>query len=80
VYQVYILINPAGLHYIGLTSDVEVRLRQHNEGFSKWTSSRGPWSLWWTSEAMSRSDARKLENKLKRQKGGIGMKNYSAGS
>ena len=45
MYQVYILTNPAGLHYIGLTSDVEVRLQQHNEGFSKWTKSRGPWSL-----------------------------------
>ena len=73
MYQVYILNNPSGLHYIGLTSDVKVRLQQHNGGLSKWTKGKGPWTLAWTSRAMSLSDARKLENQLKRQKGGDGL-------
>ena len=66
-YRVYVLQNGAGKHYIGLSEDVSVRLREHNAGVSRWTRGKGPWTLLWTSEALSLSDARKLENKLKRQ-------------
>ncbi len=30
MYRVYLLTNREGLHYIGLSQDVENRLRQHN--------------------------------------------------
>ena len=50
-----------------------MRLVQHNEGRSKWTSGKGPWNLDWTSDAMSLGAARRLENLLKRQKGGAGL-------
>jgi len=73
MYQVYILINPARKRYIGLSENVITRLGQHNAGLSKWTKGKGPWTLVWTSEAMSLSAARKLENQLKRQKGGDGL-------
>jgi putative endonuclease len=73
VHRVYVLKNAAGRFYVGISEDVAVRLRQHNGGCSKWTKGKGPWSLGWTSEAMSLSDARKLENLLKRQKGGEGF-------
>ena len=73
MYRVYVIQNPQGKFYIGLSEDVETRLQQHNEGISKWTKGKGPWVLRWTSEAMSISDARKLENLLKRQKGGRGF-------
>ena len=72
-YQVYVLQNCAGQFYIGLSENVAVRLAQHNEGKSLWTRSRGPWSLAWVSEPVPLTDARKLENRLKRQKGGIGF-------
>jgi len=72
-YQVYVLQNPAGRFYIGLSEDVPKRVRQHNEGVSQWTRSRGPWTLVWNSPSMSLSQARKLENLLKRQKGGSGF-------
>jgi len=72
-YLVYVLQNGARKLYIGLSEDVAVRVDQHNRGESKWTKGKGPWSLVWTSEAMSLSDARKLENRLKRQKGGAGF-------
>ena len=72
-YQVYVLRNPADRFYIGLSENVAIRLKQHNSGVSQWTRSRGPWTLAWTSEAMSFSDARKLEIWLKRQKGGGGF-------
>jgi len=73
VYQVYVIQNPAGKFYIGISENVESRLRQHNGGISKWTKGKGPWTLRWTSEAMSITDARKLENHLKRQRGGNGF-------
>ncbi|MGA3169603.1 MAG: GIY-YIG nuclease family protein [Chthoniobacteraceae bacterium] len=72
-YRVYVLRNPNGKLYVGLSADIAVRLDQHNRGESKWTKDKGPWTLLWTCEAMSLSDARKLENLLKRQKGGKGL-------
>jgi putative endonuclease len=72
-YQVYVLRNRNGRFYIGLSENVRVRVQQHNEGVSKWTRSHRPWNLVWTSKPMSLSDARKLENLLKKQKGGDGF-------
>jgi putative endonuclease len=72
-YQVYVLRNPAGRLYIGITENVSVRLRQHNAGESKWTAKFRPWELLWTSTSLPLGDARKLENLLKRQKGGDGF-------
>jgi putative endonuclease len=72
-YQVYVIQNPQGRFYIGLSENVPARLEQHNSGISTWTKHKGPWSLVWTSEAMSLSDAKKLENKLKRQGRGSGF-------
>jgi putative endonuclease len=74
VHQGYVIRNNAGKFYIGLSEDVSKRLEQHNQGISKWTRHRGPWSLIWTSESLSLSDARKLENRLKQQKGGVGFR------
>jgi putative endonuclease len=72
-YQVYVLQNGKGQFYIGLGEHVAVRLQQHNDGISKWTRNRGPWTLCWTSAKMPLSDARKLEIRLKKQKGGAGF-------
>jgi putative endonuclease len=72
-YYVYVLRNLAGRHYIGLTGDIVHRLNQHDSGVSEWTGSRGPWTLLWQSEKLTLSRARKLENLLKRQKGGAGF-------
>ena len=69
----YVLQNPRGQFYVGITDDLTRRLLQHNTGKSKWTKSRGPWRLVWQTSELSYSQARKLENKLKRQKGGDGF-------
>ena len=74
VYQVYVLQNPDRRFYIGLSENVQVRLQQHNRGVSKWTRKFRPWSPIWASECLSLSSARQLENRLKRQKGGIGFR------
>jgi putative endonuclease len=73
LYQVYILRNPAGRLYIGVTEDVSVRLKQHNAGMSKWTAKYRPWAVVWQSTEQSLGAARKLEILLKRQKAGNGF-------
>ena len=78
IYMVYVLRNADGQFYIGLSADIHLRLEQHNQGISKWTRGKGPWSLVWTSEATSLSGARKLENLLKRQKAAPGSTNSLA--
>jgi len=72
-YYVYVLQNLEGKFYIGITDDVDRRIEDHNDGRSRWTKSRGPWTLVWQSQNLSLGDARKLENLLKRQKGGSGF-------
>jgi predicted GIY-YIG superfamily endonuclease len=72
-YQVYVLQNLRGQFYIGLSEDVLLRLEQHNDGKSHWTRGRGPWHIVWRSAALDLRQARKLENSLKRQKGGRGL-------
>jgi len=72
-YRVYVLRNPEGRRYVGITNDVERRLTQHNQGVSKWTRGKGPWTLDWTSTPRTLGEARVLENQMKRQKGGTGL-------
>jgi putative endonuclease len=75
-YRAYILANPQGTHYIGISENVQERIRHHNAGRSRWTKSRGPWELLWQSIPMSHSEARR--KKLKRQKGGAGLQTLMA--
>ena len=72
-YRVYVLQNREGQLYIGVSEDVARRVEQHNTGQSRWTKERGPWTIVWQSGELSLSEARKLENRLKRQKGGHGL-------
>jgi predicted GIY-YIG superfamily endonuclease len=72
-YRVYVIQNREGRFYVGVSEDVARRLQQHNRGESRWTKGRGPWTIVWQSDDLSLSDARKLENHLKRQKGGHGL-------
>ena len=72
-YRVYVIQNREGKFYIGLSDDVDRRINQHNAGYSRWTGGKGPCTLIWQSDELSLSEARKLENRLKRQKGGHGL-------
>ena len=72
-YRVYVLRNPQGRLYVGLSEDTAIRVAQHNAGESKWTAKYRPWILAWQSEELDLSAARKLENLLKSQKGGDGF-------
>ncbi|MBT3293772.1 MAG: GIY-YIG nuclease family protein [Verrucomicrobia bacterium] len=74
-HYVYILWSETGLcFYKGVTVDIPHRLAQHNGGESKWTKRHaGTWRLVWHREFPSLGDARKFENRLKKQKGGKGF-------
>ncbi|MEK7449694.1 MAG: GIY-YIG nuclease family protein [Planctomycetota bacterium] len=41
----YILVNVAGRHYVGMSEDVRRRLREHNCGEVKATKSGRPWQI-----------------------------------
>jgi len=60
-----------GRHYCGSTSDVERRLRQHNDSeyrLSKTTKRfKGPWALRWARECETRSESMSLEKKIKKR-------------
>ena len=72
-FRVYLLENKSGKRHVGISGDLGARLVQHNEGKSRWTAKYRPWKLIWQSRATTLSEARKLENLMKRQKGGSGL-------
>jgi len=51
--------------YKGSCADVELRLARHNSGGENATAAGRPWRLIWFTEKESRSEAVKLELKLK---------------
>jgi len=58
-------------YYCGQSSDVDLRLRQHNDPeyrLSKTTKRfEGPWVLVWTKECETRGEAMKLAKKIKKR-------------
>ncbi len=72
-YKVYILRSLKNKrHYTGISTDVERRLLEHNEGKTKSTRPHTPYEIIWTSEFMTKSDALKLEIRIKKR----GAANY----
>lgn len=64
-YKLYILKNTKGRHYIGISSNIEQRLKTHNAGYVRSTKTYRPWSLVYTELHASRIEARKREVLLK---------------
>lgn len=69
VYYVYVLKNKYGKHYIGSTSNLESRLKQHNQNCVTSTKNKGPYTLIYQEQFTDKTLARKRENKLKSYKG-----------
>src|SRR5205814_9777455 len=69
MFSVYVLQNPKGAFYIGMSDNVARRLVQHNSRKAKWTKSRGPRRVGWRSSPLSYFEARNLEKTFKQQKG-----------
>ena len=62
----YILYSKSlDLFYKGSTSNIDNRLSRHNSGLETFTSNGIPWELIWFTSKDSKSEAYKLEMKLK---------------
>ena len=70
--------------YIGQTSDLDKRIKQHNDpdtDFSKYTkNNRGPWKLIYKEEVEIRSDALQREKFLKSGRGRTFLKIFLGSS
>ncbi len=65
---VYLVRCADGSLYCGVTNDLKKRLDAHNRGKgAKYTKSRGPVAVVGTSSEMSKSDAMKLEYRVKKK-------------
>jgi putative endonuclease len=64
-YSVYVLRNPKGQLYVGFTTDLDRRVRQHCGNEGGWTKGRGPWTLVHSESFASRAEAVCRERALK---------------
>jgi putative endonuclease len=68
-FYVYILQSKMDFSfYIGQTNDLDARISKHNDGFSKYTSSKIPWRLVYFELLQTRSNAIKREKEIKSKK------------
>jgi predicted GIY-YIG superfamily endonuclease len=74
-YFVYVLWSQCGrCFYIGISEDPEHRQQRHNGSENRgWTARHRPWELVYWEKCEDYNTARRRENELKRQKGGIGF-------
>ncbi len=67
MYFVYLIVNEKSEKYIGYTSDLKRRLREHQRGKSKYTSQRDlSWKLVYYEAYPTKESARKREIVLKK--------------
>ena len=57
-----------GRFYIGSTDNITKRVKRHNDGRSTYTKKFKPWNLVWYQQFPTRSEAYRLETKLKKYK------------
>ena len=75
MHYVYVIRSLAsGRRYIGVTTDLERRLSDHNRGKDRSVRGRGPFELIWSETHASRLVAYRRERQLKRFKGGEALK------
>jgi len=75
MFTVYILKSErTGKHYIGYASDMEDRLRKHNNGSNKSTRSGVPWRVVYKELYRSKKEAWLREKQIKSYKGGEAFK------
>jgi putative endonuclease len=65
---VYILQADDGFYYTGQTSDIEARLKQHQQGRVTATSYRSGWRVMHVEEFSSRVEAMRRERQIKARK------------
>jgi len=70
IIKVYVLESIAnGSRYVGMTKDIEVRLKEHNIGKVRSTKAFVPWKVVYQENAETRVEGRKREKYLKSSAG-----------
>ncbi|MCL5016209.1 MAG: GIY-YIG nuclease family protein [Patescibacteria group bacterium] len=70
MYYVYILQSDKDRsYYIGVTSDLKRRLQEHNSGNVKYSKTKRPYKISWTSIFRTKSRAYEFEKYLKSSSG-----------
>ncbi len=81
MHYVYVLLSGKdGKFYIGLTSDLKRRLKEHNDGKASSTKSRRPLKLLYYEAHISKEDAKRRENYFKTTKGKATLKQMLRGA
>ncbi len=66
MFYTYILYSQSlDIFYKGSTNNIEDRILRHNKGLESFTSKGIPWNLLWYTKKSSKSEAYRLEMKLK---------------
>ena len=79
-YSVYIIYSSKNnIYYKGYSENLQNRLREHNEGFSRFTSDKGPWDLVWHKEFETKKEALIEEKRIKKLNHNSILKLISAG-
>ena len=66
---VYVLFSETrDRYYIGVTEDITERIRRHNTRHAGFTGNTSDWKAVWTQEFNDKSEALKVERKIKRWK------------
>ena len=66
MYTVYIIKSEKTTpYYIGVTSDINQRLRHHNSGANRWTKNKSPWKIIYQEHFDGKKKLGKEKNKLK---------------
>jgi len=70
MYFVYVLKSESsGRRYVGMTNNLERRLKEHNSGKMKSTKAFIPWEIIYTENYSNRTEAREREKYLKSSAG-----------
>ena len=69
MFSVYIIFSAQlNKYYVGHTENIKLRLTQHNEGISTFTSKANDWIIKYSENFNSREEAYKREMEIKRKK------------
>ncbi len=77
MYHVYVLKSTDHLwFYVGMTTDLQRRINDHNKGYNKSTKAKAPFTTLFVEPFQSSAEARKREKYLKSGIGKEFVKNY----
>ena len=70
IWFVYLLQSEKdGSYYVGMTKDINARLKEHNRGKSRYTKGKMPWKLMYSEKVGNPEEARMKEKYYKTSRG-----------